>query len=261
MGTFLSDPFIQSILKQIDSSDVLGVALVGSYARDEADPFSDVDFDIFVQDLPVDRSQRYSLRYQDEKLVSLKYLRLSDEWAALTNPRRAIWAVPGLRNMQILSDPEEALIALQQAALQFDWAPLQSEADRFAVACVTGAAEEAHKILTGLGQNAESKILYAVWGLVKTLLEAVAVQQGLLIESENRYFDLIQNAIGHTSSWTQAFRQAWGLEPDHANAMARGVAALQLYRLTAERFTTLISGEDRVVVDRTLTLIQENIPS
>ncbi|MFN8462822.1 MAG: hypothetical protein U0X93_13775 [Anaerolineales bacterium] len=47
----LSDSFIQSIIEKIDSPDVLGVGIVGSYARTES-KYSDVDFDIFVSKLP-----------------------------------------------------------------------------------------------------------------------------------------------------------------------------------------------------------------
>ena len=118
-----SDPFIQSALEQIDSPDVIGVGIVGSYARGQESKYSDVDFDIFVSKLPENPYDRYTLRYWDEKLVSLKYTLLDDERAALTNPRRAIWAVPGLRGMKILLDKDGSLAALQQAAQDFDWSP------------------------------------------------------------------------------------------------------------------------------------------
>jgi hypothetical protein len=59
-----------------------------------------------------------------------------------------------------------------------------------------GCAEEVHKILNGLDRGHESTVLYATWGLVKNMLEAVAVQRGVMIVSENRYFDLIQECGG-----------------------------------------------------------------
>jgi predicted nucleotidyltransferase len=90
----LSDPFIQSALERIDSPDVIGVGIVGSYARGQESKYSDVDFDIFVSKLPENPYDRYTLRYWDDKLISLKYTLLEDERTALTNPRRAIWAVP-----------------------------------------------------------------------------------------------------------------------------------------------------------------------
>lgn len=253
----LSDPFIQSALEQIDSPDVIGVGIVGSYARGQESRYSDVDFDIFVSRLPENLYDHYTLRYWDNKLISLKYTLLDDERAALTNPRRAIWAVPGLRGMKIVLDKDGSMAALQKAAQEFIWSPLQSAADEFAAEEVMGCAEEVHKILNGLAREHESTVLYATWGLVKNMLEAVAVQRGLMIISENRYFDLIQDSVGRDSEWTRAFRTAWGLDPDSSQYWARGTAALTLYCLTASMFDKLIPEKHRDVVNKTLQLIQE----
>jgi hypothetical protein len=197
------------------------------------------------------------LRYWDNKLMSLKYTLLDEERAALTNPRRAIWAVPGLRGMKIVLDKNGSMAALQQAAQEFDWSPLQPAADEFAAEEVMGCAEDVHKILNGLARGHESTVLYATWGLVKNMLEAVAVQKGILIISENRYFDLIQDAVGRDTAWTHAFRTAWGLDPDSSQYQARGAAALTLYCLTASMFDKLIPEKHRAVVDKTLQLIEE----
>jgi hypothetical protein len=252
----LSDPFIHSALEQIDSPDVIGVGIVGSYARGQESKYSDVDFDIFVSRLPENPYDRYTLRYWDEKLISLKYTLLEEERAALTDPRRAIWAVPGLRGMRILRDKDGSMAALQKAAREFVWLPLQAAADDYAAEQIMGNAEEVHKILQGLARGHESTVLYASWGLVKNMLEAVAVQRGLLIISENRYFDLIQDSVGRDSKWTRAFRTAWGLDVN-SQYQARGAAALSLYRLSAEMFDELIPVKHHEVVNKTLQLIKE----
>jgi hypothetical protein len=253
----LSDLFIPSVLERIDSPDVVGVGIVGSYSRGQENKYSDVDFDIFVSKLPVNPYDCYTLRYWDEKLISLKYTLLDDERSALTNPRRAIWAVPGLRGMNIVLDKDGSLTALQQAAHAFDWSSLQAAADEFATEEVMGCAEEVHKILSGLARGHESTVLYAVWGLVSNMLEAVAVQGGLMIVSENRYFDLIQDSVGRDSKWTPAFRSAWGLDPNASQYQSRGAAALTLYCLTAAMFDELIPEKHRDVVNTTLRLIKE----
>jgi len=253
----LSDPFIQSVLETIDSPDVVGVGIVGSYSRGHESKYSDVDFDIFVSKVPENPYDRYTLRYWDAKLVSLKYTLLDDERSALTNPRRAIWAVPGLRGMKIVLDTDGSLSALQQAAQAFEWPSLQSAADDYAAEEVMGCAEEVHKILGGLARRNESTVLYAVWGLVNGMLSAVAVQKGLMIVSENRYFDLIQDSVGRDSQWTGAFRAAWGLDPAASQYQSRGAAALTLYRLTAAMFDELIPEKHRDVVRSTLRLIRE----
>jgi hypothetical protein len=253
----LSDSFIQSALEQIDSPDVIGVSIVGSYVRGQEGKYSDVDFDIFVSRLPEDPYDRYTLRYWDNKLVSLKYTLLDDERSALTNPRRAIWAVPGLHGMKILLDKDGSMAALQKAAQEFDWLPLQPVADEFAAEQVMGNAEEVHKILNGLAREHESTVLYASWGLVRNMLEAVAVQRGIMIVSENRYFDLVQDSVGRDSEWVSAFRTAWGLNLSGSQYQQRGAAALSLYRLSSQIFDELIPDQHREVVHKTLQLIQE----
>lgn len=253
----LPDPFLQSILERLDSPVVIGMGIVGSYARGQEGRFSDVDVDIFVSRQPENPYDRYTLRYWDEKLVSLNYMLLEDERAALSDPRRAIWAVPGLRGMRILLDKDGSLAVLQKAAQEFDWLPLQPTADEFAAEMVMGNAEEVHKILNGLARGHESTVLYATWGLVKNMLEAVAVQRGILIVSENRYFDLIQDSVGHDSKWTSAFRKAWGLDSSSSQYQTRGAAALILYRLSAAMFDSLIRDQHREVIYRTLQLIKE----
>jgi hypothetical protein len=52
-------------------------------------------------------------------------------------------------------------------------------------------------------------VLYATWGLVKSMLEAVRCRGDAII-SENRYFDLIQDSVGR-DSMDPRFRTAWGL--------------------------------------------------
>jgi hypothetical protein len=149
------------------------------------------------------------------------------------------------------------MTALQKAAQEFEWSPLQPAADEFAAEEMMGCAEEVHKILSGLARRHESTVLYATWGLVKNLLEALAVQRGLMIISENRYFDMIQDSVGRDSAWTHAFRAAWGLDPGSSQYQARGTAALTLYRLTASLFDKLIPEKHREVVNKTLQLINE----
>jgi len=253
----LSDRFIDSALRQIDSPELQAVGIVGSYARGQEARYSDVDLDIYVRQLPENLFDRYTLRYWEGKLVSLKYTLLEEERAALTNPCRAVWAVPGLRGMKIVLDKDGSLSALQQAAQEFDWSNLQPAADEFAAEEILGNAEEVHKILNGLAREHESTVLYATWGLVKNMLEAVAVQRGLMIVSENRYFDLIQDSVGRDSPWTHAFRTAWGLDPGGSQYQRRGVGALRLYSLSAGMFDALIPQKHRDVVERTLNLIKE----
>lgn len=250
------DPFLQSILAKLNQPGVLGIALVGSYARGENKKFSDVDVDIFVEKLS---TNRYTLRYMDGKLVSLKQIRLADEYESIMKPERAVWAVPGLQQMQILLDKTGQLAKLKQAAMDFDWDVMQEAADAYAVDNLMGCAEEAHKIMDGLQGDHESKVLYASWGMFKELSFSVLVQAGLMIESENRAFDLLQDHIGRDHAWTKAFRLSFGMDYGDMDVPAyqtRGKASLDLYRETAILFKEIINDEHRAVIENTLQLIE-----
>jgi len=252
---FLEDPFIQSLPAWLSQPGVVGISLAGSYSRGTQDRHSDLDVNIFMESLP---DETYTLRIVDGKLVSLKYLLVQDEYASLTQPEKALWAVPGLRQMQILLDEAGQLAKLKQAAFDFNWAELQNAANEFAVEDLMGCAEEAQKVIGGLLQENESKVLYASWGMFKGLSFAAAVQAGLMIESENRIFAIMQDHFGNSHAWTRAFRLSFGMDVGDVNIPAyqtRGRAALDLYEQTALLFENIINDSHREVIENALQLI------
>ena len=159
--------------------------------------------------------------------------------------------------MQILLDETGQAAKLKQAAHDFNWADLQNAANEYAVESLMGCAEEARKIISGLMQEDESKVLYAAWGMFKGLSFAAAVQAGLMIESENKIFAMMQEHFSDNPAWVQAFRLSFGMDVD-ANTPAyqmRGRASLDLYEQTYLLFENLITGKHREVIENTLQLI------
>jgi hypothetical protein len=253
-----NDPFLSSLIAQLDPPGDVGIAITGSYARGQNNEYSDLDLDIFVIQLPV---ETYSFRLFNGRLVSPKYILLADEYASMTRPEKAVWAVPGLRQMQIVQDASGEIAKLKQVAIDFVWSDLQKAADEYAVDTLMKCAEEAHKIISGLKQKHESKVLYASWGMFKELSFCVLIQAGLMIDSENRAFDIIQNHLGADHPWTHAFRLSFGMDTGDVNVppyQTRGKAALELYVQTAVLFEKIIDGHHREVIDHTLQLIKNN---
>jgi len=256
----LSEIFLQSLIDRLDGPDVVGITISGSHARGEADRYSDVDLSCYVQTLPERKDDRITLRYWDARLVSIHTTTIEAERSELTDPEHAIWAIPGVRQALILLDKNGAIAALKQFAESLCWADLQPAADEFAAEEIMGCAEEAHKILSGLAGEHESTVLYAAWGLIGGMLHALAVQRGLLVRTENEYFDLVQEAAGRDSAWTAAFRLASGCDHGSNNLRpykVRGAAALALYRETAAMLDPIIHDHHREVIDSTLALIAE----
>ena len=253
--TQLNDTFLQSLIARFNRPGVIGICIAGSYTRGMQDEYSDVDLELYVDELP---EEDYALQLFDEKLVSVKYLRLADEVSALKKPERAVWAVSGLSNMKILLDKDGGLAALKQAAKDFHWADLQPLANKYAIEELSGCAEEAHKVMSGLKSDNESKVLYASWGMFKNLSFAALVQAGLMIQSENRAFAIIEDHYRASHpAWTRAFRLAFGMDVE-AGVPAyktRGYASLNLYEETATLFKDIIDDKHREVIENTLQLI------
>lgn len=252
---FPEDPLLQNLIARLIQPGVIGLALAGSYSRGTQNHYSDLDMDIFIDSLP---DEDYTLQLLNGKLVSLKYILLRDEYTSLTKPEKAVWAVPGLRQLKILLDETGQLAQLKQAALDFKWGSLQNSANEFALEHLMGCAEEAHKIISGLLQKNESKVLYASLGIFNNLSFAVAVQAGLMIESENNFFTIMQNHFGNKHPWTHALRLSFGMDtgdPALPAYQTRGNAALDLYEQTALLFKPIIDDRHREVIEHTLQLI------
>lgn len=256
----LPDSFLQALVAWLDDENTLGIAITGSFARSEGGLYSDVDLTHYVRQTPTAEIEPYRLRFVDGHLVSLKITTLEAEYAGLRKPERAIWVIPGLRQLCILLDKDGSLAVLKETAAKSTWEPLQAAADAYASRELSGYAEEIHKILGGLAQRNESRTLYAVWGLTRGLASALLVQRGMLIPTENVYIDFAQDAAGRTSGWTRQFRLAIGLDPLPPGEPAfagYGVAALRLYRETAAILRRILSSEDAAVVNRTLEIMAE----
>lgn len=257
----ISDVFVQAILEELYVPGVLGVGLVGSYARNEETQYSDIDLEVYVEVLPPRIHDRSTLTEWHGTLLSVKYLLLREERLALTRPERAIWSVPRLREMKILLDPDGLLRGLQRIAVAFDWKSLQQDADRYASDQLVKGSEEVHKIVDGLTRQHESTVVNAIWGLASSLMQAVAVQRGVMISSENQYFEQIEASVGWESDWTLAFRSAWGLVPPVDGIppfQSRGAAALRLYQATAKLLDGILPDGGRPTVEGALILIRRS---
>jgi hypothetical protein len=169
--------------------------------------------------------------------------------------------VPGLRQARILLDKRGALAALKAEADAFVWDPLQAAADRYASRQLAGYAEEVHKLMGALARHDESAMVYAAIGLVLGLSNILAVQQGLLLESENEYFHRVLAAAdalaGPANAWSRALRLAASFDPlpaDQSPPVQRGLAALHLYVESVKLLESTIRSEDAPVIRRAVEL-------
>jgi predicted nucleotidyltransferase len=253
--------FLKRLVAELNHEPVVAIGLTGSYARGAATPFSDVDIHCFLPELPEYEEDRYQLRRMEDRLVSLTATSIRAKRDELTRPETIIWAVPGLRQMRVLLDKGGELTALKRDVLSFNWKLFQSSADAYASRELMGLAEEVHKVLGGFARNDESTMAYGTYGLVLGLARIVAVQRGLFIESENSYFQQVQNLFGAKSDWTRTFRLAAGLtsaiQGKPVGVSMRAFCALNLYTLTAQALRAIILLEHAEVIFRAIEAIEQ----
>jgi hypothetical protein len=255
----LTDAFLFLLTAEFTDADTIGTLLAGSQARGDATPYSDIDLIRFAGRLPEDEADRYTLAYRESHLVSLSTTTVAAKRAELNRPETAIWAVSGLRQARILRDRDGTLATLLREAQAFRWEPLQPAADAYASYNMMGLAEEVHKVLGALEIDDESAALYGTWGLVAGLSRAVIVQRGVLIRTENAYFQQAQEAAGLESTWARAFRVAAGFAAIPAGmspVMTRAGAALRLYQETVALLWSMLQPEHLAVIRGALARIR-----
>lgn len=254
----LPDALLQRLVADYTTEDTVALALAGSYARGDATRWSDVDIIRYATTLPAASEAQYTLAMHSGRLVSLSTTTIAAKQAEISQPERAIFAVPGLRQARILHDPTGALAALHQQARDFTWEPLRTAAHAYASEMVLGLAEEAHKLLAALSRRDDSAILHPSHVAVRGLTIAVAVGQGTLIESENSHYRQTQEAAGADSAWTRYHRIAAGFVAGSsrlAPATVVGIATLHLYRETAHLLLNALLPRHVPVIEATLEAI------
>src|SRR5262245_53423037 len=115
----LSKALLSSLASELATDDTVALALSGSHARGTATPYSDIDILRFVQELPQAEGERYTLRYRDGHLLSITTTTIAAQRADLGKPEMAIFAAPGLQQMNILHDPSGELAGLKVEGAAF----------------------------------------------------------------------------------------------------------------------------------------------
>lgn len=254
----LPPDFLSSLVEELSAPDTIGITLLGSHARGEANAYSDVDIDLFVGTLPEKKEDRFIYTLRQGKLLSLKTLTVAELEEMLTRPEQAIWAAPGISQMKILLDRDGSIARLQQRALAFEWAPLQQAANEYAGRELAQFSEEVCKIAAAMKRVNQSATAHTLIGLLMGMTGTVAAWRGVMLTSENYYFEQVQMAVGIDSAWSDFHRLAAGYEAG-SSLDERAMSALLLYWETARMLDSILSDEHRLVVDAALRIIKNTV--
>ena len=275
-------PDLPAYLEAWKSGATVAFALLGSYSRDDAGPFSDVDVVRFVNDGKHDSEPQTFLIgggegtcTDDDRapgrgavprqwLVVRSTITPSQVESWFTEPGQALGVIDGLRRGRVLWDPDDVFASIQQRARRFAWTQThQEKADQLAGKELVGWIEEVHKGLEGLRRNDTGRLLNARFGLSWGLSWVMRVQKGVFTTSDNTFYDDVINAVGLESRWAWLLRRAFGAtnECDGGFLSLREevLAGLLLYCETFELLEEALPQEDRCLIAPTVQRIRSTL--
>jgi predicted nucleotidyltransferase len=232
-------------------SNTLSVVLIGSGARDELDVYSDLDFQVVV------RGERPSAQiyYLENRLVNVHFVDTENRESMLYDPWKAISNIAAAREAQILFDPDGWYANLQERAKTFSWKTVQQDADLAISWVLAENAEIVQKILGGLSNNNLEKTLHATVTLLNGLTDIGALSNGVLCNSENRFWSAVRDAEADTT-WKELFWTALGFDAESVTARAR--ATLGLYSRSFVLYQEKLLPEHLKIVQHVCSLITDS---
>jgi hypothetical protein len=233
------------------------LALMGSFARGDAGPYSDLDVVRFTADAALVEATTHFI---GDRLVVVSSFTPEQVEQWFTEPDAATAAISGLRLMQPLWDPDGVFAAVQARARAFVWdATMQARANALASHQMVGWIEETHKGLEGLRCDDTARLLYAHFGLSWGLSRVMLVQRGILLSGDNAFFDALAHELGPESPWITLQRRAFGIEMAGSAPVPlreQVIAGLHLYIVTAQMLTPALSPADAPLIMQTVDRIQ-----
>ena len=229
-------------------SNTLSIVLIGSGSRGELDRYSDLDLMAIVEATrPPDQ-----MFYRDDRLVFVNFLDRANREAMFTDPWYALKNMAAVRTARILFDPKGWYADYQHRANVFSWSDVAVSADAALSWVFTENVEMVHKILGGLSKNDDEKTLYATVELVHALTNVSALANGVLSNSENRFWRAVSESE-HDSEWKALYWIALGFKSE--SVQARAEAVLRLYQRTALLYRNKLLLQHQSMVERVCALI------
>lgn len=262
-------PDFAALAKRFDGPGVLAIALMGSHARGDAGPFSDVDL-LRLLAAESETPAGEGSHLIDDRLVTVSNATPPQVEAWFSEPNLAVIVVASLREGHALLEHEGAFTAVQARANAFAWDDeMQAKADAYASRELTGWIEEIHKGLEGLHrinradadnqQEAVGRLLHARFGCTFGLSHVVQVQRGIAINSDNAFYADVAEAIGPESTWSRLRNMAFGIGSEGRLPTLREQveAGLLLFVETVKLLESAIQPEHRPLIQRTVERIHE----
>ena len=248
--TSLPDGLLNTLVHELDSSEVIGITLGGSYARGEATRYSAIDLACFLREQSPLPPRRYL--YRGGYLLTITPVTVAGIRQRLSQLPDALLLMA--EQHQILLDKESSVEELLQEIASFNWASLEQEAKGYVSFQIALLAEQVHNILSDWLQNNRLALFYTTTRLLLALTEVMAVRYGVRIKNESSYYQQVQEAVGLTSTWTAYHQLATGAQTQ-VSMKERAKLVLRLYHETVNLARPLIESDHLAVAEQAVQII------
>jgi hypothetical protein len=257
----LTSSDIAELIQRFDKPDVVqALILMGSYARNEAGPHSDIDLIRFVI-AGAKLSDDGTHLHQNRALITISTVAPDEYERWFTDSHEATKWIAGMRTARALVDREGFFThGLQVRARNFVWdAAMQARANIQASRRMVGWCEETNKGLEGLRRTDDvGRLLNACHGLSWGLSEIVQIHRGVLVSSDNNVFKEIELALGDHERMIQLRRITFGVR-GACTLRQRVVAGLQFFVLLAEQMADVWQATDAEIILHTAEQIRHSV--
>ncbi len=198
--------FIEDIVKNIDKTKIDYAYLIGSYASNNHNEFSDVDI---ICGLKEGFSSYSDNKYIGKKYISINYDSVSDILRNYTEPYKYIMGNSSIKDMVVLYDPSSFLKDFREKCMNIDYLnEFTDKINNYVNKQSIDWIEEVNKAVSGYIYYNPTKMLEGLHGLTYGMLNVLSISEGIvrsrqgLLPTLEKYFSnkkvykLLENAFG-----------------------------------------------------------------
>ncbi|MCG8643504.1 MAG: nucleotidyltransferase domain-containing protein [Desulfobacterales bacterium] len=233
-------------IKEIHKEKLEAIALMGSYARNDANKYSDIDIVCFLKEKVSD--QPTEIEVVDSKYIVISFCPKKEVETWFSDPEKVTECIAGLRSSKSIWDPYGFLCDLRRKAIDFKWdTTLQTKANEYASRELVSWIEEVHKALSGLLSDDIGRMLNGLFGLTYGLFKVLRVQSGIFLAGDNSFFQQVIDYFGEKSQLAILSKKAFGID----NALEirdRVFAGIKLFDHITDLLLDILTDDDKKAI-------------
>ncbi len=227
----LFSPEIIDKIESIDKTNLLGISLMGSYSRQEAGKFSDIDIVCFCKN----EKQETQVFIIATKYIVISFVGKNEVEDWFTLPELATEFLFGVKNIVPIWDPKNYLEKLKARAIEFKWdKSIQEKANQYANSELTLLIEEVNKGIQGIMAEDIGRQLNSLFGLSHILFKIIQVKKGIFIIGDNTKYQQITALYENAPTTLKLMKEVFGEVP--LELPKRVESGLRLFKIVSQEF-------------------------